>query len=318
MKNKKGFTLVELLAVIAILAILVIIALPNVINMYNNARKQVFLTEAQSVATTSEKKFLSDSISGGIKGSIYCKSKTDEKNPLDMTGGKKYYYVEVGNKGETNKLIVWDDSRYIKYVSNGTKELSDLTVDEVVERDNSSFTCGNVLSEIGVKDDELVSLDKNVSDLTNTSWILDDNYQFALASVVLDDGTVSDANKLVDLKEAKINFTSNGRNFIGITSLHLPFDVPSSGVKFNVSCFGYTVTVSDAFNKVDFPFGDKIEMKNGVIMYGISESEGVYVPYYQKEGWYNEKYKTLAITGGEDATNAEVIKFFQKHGTRIK
>ena len=34
MKVKKGFTLVELLAVIAILAILVIIALPNVINMY--------------------------------------------------------------------------------------------------------------------------------------------------------------------------------------------------------------------------------------------------------------------------------------------
>ena len=33
MKKKKGFTLVELLAVIAILAILVIIALPNVINM---------------------------------------------------------------------------------------------------------------------------------------------------------------------------------------------------------------------------------------------------------------------------------------------
>ncbi|MCI7083376.1 MAG: prepilin-type N-terminal cleavage/methylation domain-containing protein, partial [Tenericutes bacterium] len=32
--NKKGFTLVELLAVIAILAILVIIALPNVLSMF--------------------------------------------------------------------------------------------------------------------------------------------------------------------------------------------------------------------------------------------------------------------------------------------
>ena len=37
MKNRKGFTLVELLAVIAILAILVIIALPNVLNMYKKA-----------------------------------------------------------------------------------------------------------------------------------------------------------------------------------------------------------------------------------------------------------------------------------------
>ena len=44
MKNKNGFTLVELLAVIAILAILVIIALPNVIKMFNNAKKSSFLT----------------------------------------------------------------------------------------------------------------------------------------------------------------------------------------------------------------------------------------------------------------------------------
>ena len=49
MENKRGFTLVELLAVIAILAILVIIALPNVINMYTKARKNAFLTEAQNV-----------------------------------------------------------------------------------------------------------------------------------------------------------------------------------------------------------------------------------------------------------------------------
>ena len=39
--NKKGFTLVELLAVIAILAILVIIALPNVLKMFNDSNKAI-------------------------------------------------------------------------------------------------------------------------------------------------------------------------------------------------------------------------------------------------------------------------------------
>ena len=39
MNNKKGFTLVELLAVIAILDILVIIALPNIIKMYTKEQK---------------------------------------------------------------------------------------------------------------------------------------------------------------------------------------------------------------------------------------------------------------------------------------
>ena len=42
---KKGFTLVELLAVIAILAILVIIALPNIMGMFNSAKKKSFLNE---------------------------------------------------------------------------------------------------------------------------------------------------------------------------------------------------------------------------------------------------------------------------------
>lgn len=42
MKNKDGFTLVELLAVIAILALLVILALPNVISMFNQAKKEIF------------------------------------------------------------------------------------------------------------------------------------------------------------------------------------------------------------------------------------------------------------------------------------
>ena len=160
MKDKKGFTLVELLAVIAILAILVIIALPNVINMYNNAKKQVFLTEAQTVASTSEKKFLTGSITEGSKETVYCKSKTDEKNPLEMTGEKKYYYVQLASDGATKKLIIWDDQKYIKYVSNGSKEISDLTVDEVVERDNSNLTCTNVLAEIGAiaKPDKTYSL----------------------------------------------------------------------------------------------------------------------------------------------------------------
>ena len=55
MKNK-GFTLVELLAVIAILAILVIIALPNVLKMFNQAKKDTFLTEAKTIYKEISKK----------------------------------------------------------------------------------------------------------------------------------------------------------------------------------------------------------------------------------------------------------------------
>lgn len=46
--RKKGFTLVELLAVIAILAILVIITMSNVLDMFNKAKQDAFETEVRS------------------------------------------------------------------------------------------------------------------------------------------------------------------------------------------------------------------------------------------------------------------------------
>ena len=61
--KKKGFTLIELLAVIAILAILLIIAIPSVIKLYNNAKDNTFVTEAQSIINTATKQYMADQIS---------------------------------------------------------------------------------------------------------------------------------------------------------------------------------------------------------------------------------------------------------------
>ncbi len=102
MKNKKGFTLVELLAVIAILAILVIIALPNVINMYNKAQKETFLTEAKKVYSESEKKFISNSISNKQTKII----NSEDSTKLDMTGKKLQYCVILNNSGKVTSMKV--------------------------------------------------------------------------------------------------------------------------------------------------------------------------------------------------------------------
>ena len=73
--SKKGFTLVELLAVIAILAILVIIALPNVLKMFNDSKKNAFMVQARKTASVAQ------------EHTVFSNDKTFDCNSL-LTGQK--------------------------------------------------------------------------------------------------------------------------------------------------------------------------------------------------------------------------------------
>ena len=124
MENKRGFTLVELLAVIAILAILVIIALPNVINMYNRARKSAFLTEAQNVLKTTTNKVIQESISGKKINVV-----SNNKNSLNLTGEKINYNVKLDNQGKITDYVISNDN----FCISSKKAYDKLTIDDVSE-----------------------------------------------------------------------------------------------------------------------------------------------------------------------------------------
>jgi len=62
--NKKGFTLVELLAVIVILAVIILIAVTAIIPQMNKARKNAFIDEVAVYAQAAEKAYVANQMEG--------------------------------------------------------------------------------------------------------------------------------------------------------------------------------------------------------------------------------------------------------------
>ena len=113
MKNNKGFTLVELLAVIAILAILVIMALPAVLRMFEKARIDSFTNEVNVLVRTTEQQYL---LGGGVPQSFNSSS-----NKLPLTGNSSLEYcVSIDGNGKITELKATNGN--YKYESSGTVE----------------------------------------------------------------------------------------------------------------------------------------------------------------------------------------------------
>ena len=93
--KKKGFTLVELLAVIAILAI--------VLSMYNEARKNTFITEVRDYYKAGEQNFLLNSGNAVTYTSL---SGVTGSKTIEMTGNKNMqYYIVFDANGKCTKLL---------------------------------------------------------------------------------------------------------------------------------------------------------------------------------------------------------------------
>ena len=121
--NKKGFTLVELLAVIAILAILVLVAVPNVLSMFNKAKKDVFLTDAKNIYKEVSKKYISESMRGNNINTI-----SNDNNKLDMDTSDLKYNVKLDSKGNIKSFEVSNDTYCI---SGNFNNLRELTIDKI-------------------------------------------------------------------------------------------------------------------------------------------------------------------------------------------
>ena len=122
MEHKKGFTLVELLAVIAILAILTILAIPNIINFYNESKLKTNYINTQNIVKAAQEFYLQNPNS-------YFESDEDIYNKLELSG-KKPDEVEVFiSDGKIAIAAVYDNYCFKKNLNDADVLYSELTSD---------------------------------------------------------------------------------------------------------------------------------------------------------------------------------------------
>ena len=173
--NKKGFTLVELLAVIAILAILVIIALPNVMGMFNEAKKNSFTTEIKEIYKVAEQTWISDSMFE-TKKQIYSRCPTCNTKNLELTGRNELdYYIEFNKSGNIVKYYATDHTYQYKYDGDGLKvenitgvdTIADLSDENILVIENISLLSGYIYSTYGTN----IRFGQDVTSILNESGI---------------------------------------------------------------------------------------------------------------------------------------------------
>ena len=145
--NKKGFTLVELLAVIALVAILSGIAIPNIISTVNNSKKSTFLMDAKRMVSKAEY--------------LFALNKSDRDTAA--TSGKIYKFVDLNEKGEFQKDAddgEFNSNSFVKVTKNSSGYVYCICVEGSRRKINNGSSCNSSTGEGCVNSTTLTGIDK--------------------------------------------------------------------------------------------------------------------------------------------------------------
>ena len=134
-KNKKGFTLIELLAVIVILAILILLAMPSVLKIMENAKKNAFVTEAESIIKAAQTQYAENAVNSASPKNCY----TVNELPLekDMQAANYKGFVKITFDAANNKAT------YTISLTNGTYQIQSKTLEDLGKDGAKDITSGN-------------------------------------------------------------------------------------------------------------------------------------------------------------------------------
>ena len=186
MKKKRGFTLVELLAVIVILAVILIIAMPKISDVIKNSKEASLETTAKLIASQAEKKYTENQILDGssvIKCSDVAKISNADYESCNITfDSKGNAKVTIVGKGKFEGLTI----------KNATKNSA--TATELTETAAKYFSYDvNASNEMNYYDITVTDLDKCVAYLMKAMNDTSDEAKDG-ATTLCNGGTVGEGN----------------------------------------------------------------------------------------------------------------------------
>jgi prepilin-type N-terminal cleavage/methylation domain-containing protein len=123
MRNKKGFTLVEIIAVIALIGVVMLLVTPSIVSLFKSAKKSLFQDEVLSLYNNAYTTYIFRSSQGDYT-KRFCVGQDSTLNKMDIEDTDRLYYdITVNSYGEVISLKVSDGTFGISMAnSNGIKK----------------------------------------------------------------------------------------------------------------------------------------------------------------------------------------------------
>ena len=293
MKNKKGFTLVELLAVIVILAVILVIAIPRIIDVIDSSKLSSFESSARMIISDAEKQYAVNKVNG-IEEEISCENTSKLNNneysnceitfdseglaSIELTGSGKFDGLTC--KGNSTTLVCGtnlptDEACFT--FNSGTGKITDY--DNSCEKDvKIPSTIGGVaVTSIGreaFRDNNLTSviIPNSVTSIGDDAF-----YSNSLTSVIIPDSVT-----IIGYGAFKNN---------SLTSVTIPNSVTSIGGSAFKSNNLTSVTIPDSVTSIGYrAFNDN----------QLSDSEAF---IYKRNSDGSEDFTTIVSYGGAKRDN---------------
>lgn len=139
MGNRKGFTLIELIAVVVIMAIIALLATPNIIGLLENGKKEEFVADAKEFISKASYQYRSEKFNNDQnKPKSYKLEEINGVTDDDLVGpwGKEYskddgVSIDYNNGTITYKItLTTDDKSHKTYKFDGVKK-EDINIDNI-------------------------------------------------------------------------------------------------------------------------------------------------------------------------------------------